>query len=304
MAADATAAANSFNPNAGNAVESLQADGKVLVGGLFTSIGGQSRNRFARLSNDTAALSDLKVTRTTITLTRGGSAPQFTHVSFGSDYEFDGIYGLVGIGTPQGSSYTLTGLNFPLGQSFLIRSRGYSRTGYLNGSETTEYNIRNVFITLPPTPSQIVSRKLHNGTPFDINLPLTGNPGIECRSGGATNDYQIVLSFPSPVTFTNAAVTAGVGSVSGSSGSGTNTVTVNLTGVVNAQRVEITLRSANNGTTSGDVGVQMGMLLGDTSGNASVNASDVSQTKARIRSGRGCNELPQRCHRQWFNQRQ
>ena len=43
----------------------------------------------------------------------------------------------------------------------------------------------------------------------------------------------------------------------------------------------ITLLSVNNGTTSGDVGVQMGMLLGDTSGNGFVNASDVSQTKAR-----------------------
>ena len=94
---------------------------------------------------------------------------------------------------------------------------------------------------------------------------------------------RLIFTFPSAVTFTNAAVTAGVGvrARAGSAGSGTNTVTVNLTGVVNAQRVEITLRSANNGTTSGDVGVQMGMLLGDTSGNASVNASDVSQTKAR-----------------------
>ena len=139
-----------------------------------------------------------------------------------------------------------------------------------------------VFYGVPvPLPSQVVSRKIHGGVPRDIPLPLTGDPGIECRSGGATNDYQVIFTFPSAVTFTNAAVTAGVGSVSGSAGSGTNTVTVNLTGVTNAQRITITLFSVNNGTTSGDVGVQMGMLLGDTSGNASVNASDVSQTKAR-----------------------
>ena len=139
-----------------------------------------------------------------------------------------------------------------------------------------------VFYGVPvPAPSQVVSRKMHNGVPRDIPLPLTGDPGIECRSGGATNDYQVIFTFPSAVTFTNAAVTAGVGSVSGSSGSGTNTVTVNLTGVINAQRIAITLLSVNNGTTSGDIGVQMGMLLGDTSGNGTVNASDVSQTKAR-----------------------
>ena len=130
-----------------------------------------------------------------------------------------------------------------------------------------------------PTASTIVSRKLHGGTPYDIPLPLTGSSGIECRSGGASNDYQIVFSFPNSVTFTNASVTAGAGSVSGSSGSGTSTVIVNLTGVTNAQRLTVTLLGASDGTNTGDLSVPMGVLLGDTSGNGSVNASDVSQTK-------------------------
>src|SRR5205807_4041157 len=41
-----------------------------------------------------------------------------------------------------------------------------------------------------PVPSSAVSRKVHGaaGT-FDVPLPLTGNVGVECRSGGATNDY-------------------------------------------------------------------------------------------------------------------
>ena len=134
--------------------------------------------------------------------------------------------------------------------------------------------MRNAFITPPPAPTQVVSRKLHGGAgPFDINLPLTGNPGIECRSGGASNDYQIVFTFPSSVTFTNASVTAGTGSVSGSSGSGTTTVTVNLTGVTNAQRITVTLLGVSDGTNTGDFSVQMGVLLGDTSGNGTVNAS-------------------------------
>ena len=80
-------------------------------------------------------------------------------------------------------------------------------------------------------------RKMHGGAPFDINLPLTGNPGIECRIGGATNNYQVVFTFASPVTFNNAAVTAGAGSVTSSSGSGTTTITVDLIGVTNAQNV-------------------------------------------------------------------
>ncbi len=74
------------------------------------------------------------------------------------------------------------------------------------------------------TSTQVVSRKMHNGVPFDINLPLTGNPGIECRSGGATNDYRLFSPFQR-CHFQCASVTAGAGSVSGTSGSGTTTVT-------------------------------------------------------------------------------
>jgi uncharacterized delta-60 repeat protein len=44
-----------FNPNANATVNSIavQADGKILAGGLFTSIGGQMRNRIARLDATT-----------------------------------------------------------------------------------------------------------------------------------------------------------------------------------------------------------------------------------------------------------
>src|SRR5204862_3321535 len=44
-----------FNPNADAAVGSIaiQADGKILVGGIFTNIGGQPRSRIARLDATT-----------------------------------------------------------------------------------------------------------------------------------------------------------------------------------------------------------------------------------------------------------
>src|SRR6266850_3294452 len=43
-----------FNPNANGDVNAiaLQADGKILVGGFFTTVGGQTRNRIARLNPD------------------------------------------------------------------------------------------------------------------------------------------------------------------------------------------------------------------------------------------------------------
>ncbi len=57
-----TGLADSFNPNArGNPGDvyaiALQADGKILAGGLFNSIGGQPRNRIGRL-NATTGLAD------------------------------------------------------------------------------------------------------------------------------------------------------------------------------------------------------------------------------------------------------
>ena len=45
---------DSFNPGANNNVFSLavQADGKILVGGSFTTLGGQSRTNIGRLNAD------------------------------------------------------------------------------------------------------------------------------------------------------------------------------------------------------------------------------------------------------------
>lgn len=46
--------ADTFNPNVNNGVSVIQRqpDGKILIGGAFTSVGGQTRNRLARLNSD------------------------------------------------------------------------------------------------------------------------------------------------------------------------------------------------------------------------------------------------------------
>src|SRR6266446_562046 len=133
-----------------------------------------------------------------------------------------------------------------------------------------------------PTPTSAASRKGHGaaGT-FDVPLPLTGSEGRECRSGGATNDYQMIVNFANTVTVESVAVTSGRGSVSSFSVSGSQ-VTVNLTGVTNVQRITVTLHNVNDGTSTGDVPVSMGVLVGDVNGNAVVNASDVSLTKSQV----------------------
>ena len=54
-------------------------------------------------------------------------------------------------------------------------------------------------------------------------------------------------------------MTAGIGNVSSYNVTG-NVVTVNLTGVSNAQRLGVTLKDVCNGTISGDVMIPMGVL--------------------------------------------
>jgi hypothetical protein len=58
-------------------------------------------------------------------------------------------------------------------------------------------------------------------------------------------------------------------------------VTVNLTGVTDAQTITITLTNVNDGTNTGDVSVPMGVLRGDTNGDRFVNSGDALQTRNR-----------------------
>ena len=150
----------------------VQADGKILVGGWFTTLGGQTRNLFARLTNDTAALQNLAVTPTTITWTRGGSSPQFTRVTFESSTD-NVNYTPLGDGTAAGSNWTLTGLSLPTGQNIYIRARGYYRGGFFNGSESITESVRNAFLAAaaPLQLTAAVSRKTHGGAgDFDIHF--------------------------------------------------------------------------------------------------------------------------------------
>jgi hypothetical protein len=134
---------------------------------------------------------------------------------------------------------------------------------------------------------QAVSRKTHGGAGiFDVPLPLSGSPGVECRSA-VNGQHQVVLTFAAAVTFNTAAafwtdaVSSGTGTIESTSGSGTNTVTVNFSGVANAHVATVALYGVNDGSNMTDEGVRIGLLLGDTNGNGAVNASDVLQTKAQ-----------------------
>jgi len=130
----------------------------------------------------------------------------------------------------------------------------------------------------PPQPTSAVSRKTHTGAgSFDIDLNPNGIAGVECRNA---TSYQMVVQFANPVTISGATILSGAGTVSSTSVSG-NTVTVNLAGVTNAQTVVVSLTNVSDGTLSGNVPVAMGVLVGDTNGDRSVNSGDSLQTRNR-----------------------
>ena len=90
-----------------------------------------------------------------------------------------------------------------------------------------------------------VSRKTHGGAgAFDVALPLTGNPGIECRNSGG--NHTLVFSFTNNVVSGSASVISGTGSVSGSPTFSANTMTVNLTGVTNVQQIAVKLSAVTD----------------------------------------------------------
>src|SRR5207249_2932734 len=72
-----------------------------------------------------------------------------------------------------------------------------------------------IYEPCPATVTSAVSRKPHGGAGnMDIDMPLTGTTGVECRSGGATNDFTIVATFSNNVTVTGspqAQVSSGAG---------------------------------------------------------------------------------------------
>ncbi len=249
----------------------------------------------------TSTLQNLIVQPTAFNVVEGGSSVFSVRLNSAPganvNVTVNRISGDSDLNVASGASLTFTPANFSTPQLVTISAAQDADTTNdsalfrVASNGLTSYDVTVNGIDVPPPPLSAVSRKVHGaaGT-FDIPLPLTGAPGIECRSGGSTGDYQIVITFGNTVTV-NGAVQAKVTSGSGDVGSGGipngGTVTVNgatvtipLTNVANAQTIMLTLFDVHQGASAGDMAVQMSVLLGDTTGNGIVNSSDVTDVKA------------------------
>jgi len=149
----------SFDPGANDAVVAvaLQPDGKIVAGGLFTTLGGggtgtATRNHIGRLTNTDSATQILSLNgdASVITWTRTGTGPEVWRTTFESS--MDGTaYTLLGSGTRIANGWQLSGQSLPLNQNVVIRARGYYATGYLNGSGSIDESIATLSVAAVPT---------------------------------------------------------------------------------------------------------------------------------------------------------
>ncbi|MDQ6861292.1 MAG: dockerin type I domain-containing protein [Verrucomicrobiota bacterium] len=114
------------------------------------------------------------------------------------------------------------------------------------------------------------------GMSFDLNLPLTGTPAVECRYGADT----IVFRFANPIeTVTGATVSSGVGEIRETylSSDGREYV-VKLSNVANEQHLSVTLQGVKEATGRiiGSITAGLDFLLGDVNGDGVVNAADAT----------------------------
>jgi len=130
-------------------------------------------------------------------------------------------------------------------------------------------------------PVGAVSRKTH-GTKgdFDIDLPLTGSPGIECRTGPSSGEHKVLLTFAVPVNLPPSA-TATCGGQPATKMANGSVVTIDCTGITNAQTISVDLNGVSDGTNTGNISVPMGVLLGDVDATGDVTTSDTNLCKAQ-----------------------
>lgn len=133
-----------------------------------------------------------------------------------------------------------------------------------------------------PQISTVVSRKKHGAVepPFDINLPVQGPVGIECRTGVNAGEHTLVFKFTKDIaSVASADVTIGEGEVNPATtgpGPGLNEYTVNLVGVTNAQTAIVTLNGVQpvTGETANNVQAAVGFLHGDVNADRRVDSGD------------------------------
>jgi uncharacterized delta-60 repeat protein len=109
----------------------LQADGRILVGGLFTMLGGQTRNHLGRLTNLDAPTENLSFDNSSVTWLRGGASPEAWRTSFA--WSTNGTSWInLGPGTHIPGGWQISQISLPTNAT--VRARAFVTGGSCNGS--------------------------------------------------------------------------------------------------------------------------------------------------------------------------
>jgi hypothetical protein len=194
--------------------------------------------------------------------------------------------------SPGGESAKPVGVNFN-GTSYTVPYVSYGTTYYYKvvavnsfGASGSSNEANATPVSGGPATLLSAASSQVQGTAGTFNLPLalTGTPTIECRRGSTVGSYSIVMTFSQPVTSLTATLglQAGqtgtvVGSAQTPSISG-STVTVNLTGVADAQCLNLQLTNIQPG--SGTASVPLNILWGNVKGTGVVSSADYLVTRS------------------------
>jgi hypothetical protein len=159
----------------------------------------------------------------------------------------------------------------------------YSATFNFNASRN-QHEEDVYYVRVSPTGSSGINlvsaaSRLTHGTAgtFDVNMPLTGVSGVECRSA---TTYNAVFTFDAPVTSGEVTVISGTATIGSITFSG-NSMTAQLTGVTAAEDVTLHTQNINgDGQAHGDV--EFGFLVADADANRVVGKSDQTLVRGQL----------------------
>jgi len=175
-----------FNPGAGGYLAgvyslALQADGKILAGGDFSSLDGQASSGFGRLNNLDAATQGLAYDGSTITWLRGGSSPEVWCTTFEASTN-GAVWTMLGQGSRIPGGWQLAFVLVPPGGT--IRARGYYSTGGGNASSSLLETL--LSIPRPPALRILLSDGYfgfgRNGFGFNVSGPAAQAVAVDGSS--------------------------------------------------------------------------------------------------------------------------
>jgi uncharacterized delta-60 repeat protein len=176
----------------------MQSDGKILVGGLFTTFGGQSRTNIVRLNMTDAITQNLTFDGSTITWLRGGACQEVWRTTFEASTNSGASWTSLGSGTRISGGWQLT--NVSLTSYGILRARGFVAEGY--GSwflETVSTN------TLASGPILLANDEAFGFHSNQFGFNLRGLPGTSLTIEAST-DFSTWIPIATNMVPTNGVI--------------------------------------------------------------------------------------------------